>query len=119
MILLLAEGRSYLDIQDRLQTSAPAIARWKRRFVAEGIPGLFELRHPGQKPATITPKLQARVLEATRRKPKDGSTHWSVRKLAAELHVSKDAVHRIWKRAGVKPHRLERYMAGNDPDFEK
>jgi len=67
----------------------------------------------------LTAKLQARVLEATRRKPKDGSTHWSVRKLAAELQVIKDAVHRIWKTAGVKPHRLERYMASNDPDFER
>ena len=51
--------------------------------------GLVEVRHPGQKPTLITPKLQARVLEATRRKPKDGSTHWSVRKLARELQISK------------------------------
>jgi hypothetical protein len=27
-------------------------------------------------------------------------------------------VHRLWQEAGVKPHRLERYMASNDPDFE-
>jgi transposase len=118
MILMLADGRSYGEIQKRLQTTASTIARWKKRFVSAGIPGLFELRHPGQKPTVITPKLQARVLAATRRKPKDGSTHWSVRKLAAELQISKDAVHRIWKTAGVKPHRLERYMASNDPDFE-
>src|SRR5262252_3597517 len=84
----------------------------------ERINGLAETRHPGQKPTVITPKLQARVLNATRRKPKDGSTHWSVRKLARELHISKDAVHRIWRTAGLKPHRLARYMASNDPDFE-
>src|SRR5258708_1193395 len=36
----------------------------------------------------------------------------------AELGVSKDAVHRVWKEAGLKPHRLERYMASDDPDFE-
>ena len=57
-------------------------------------------------------------MEATWRKPKDGSTHWSVRKLARELNLSKDTVHRIWRAAGVKPHRLERYMASDDPDFE-
>jgi transposase len=119
MILMLAEGRSYAEIQERLQTTAPTIARWKKRFLAQGVTGLFEQHHPGQKPKVLTPKLQARVLEATRRRPKDGSTHWSVRKLAAELRVSKDAVHRIWKTAGVKPHRLERYMASNDPDFER
>ena len=118
MILMLADGHSYFEIQRRLQTTAPTISRWKKRFLSEGVKGLLEHQHPGQKPSLITPQLQARVLEATRRKPKDGSTHWSVRKLARELRLSKDTVHRIWRTAGVKPHRLERYMASDDPDFE-
>jgi hypothetical protein len=66
----------------------------------------------------LTAKLRAKVLNATRKKPSDGSTHWSCRKLAGDLSISKDLVHRIWREAGVKPHRLERYMASNDPDFE-
>ena len=118
LILMLAEGRSSADIQERLQTTAPTISRWKKRFLSERLQGLIPAPHPGQKPTVITPKLQARVLEATRRKPKDGSTHWSVRKLAGELNLSKDTVHRIWRAAGIKPHRLERYMASDDPDFE-
>lgn len=118
MILLLADGRSYLEIQERLQTTAPTISRWKKRFLKERLPGLIPAPHPGQKPTVITPKLQGRVLEATRRKPKDGSTQWSVRKMARELGLSKDTVHRIWRAAGVKPHRLARYMASDDPDFE-
>lgn len=118
MILMLADGRSYADIQERLQTTAPTISRWKKRFLSERMNGLIQVRHPGQKPRVVTPKLQARVLDATRRKPKDGSTHWSVRKLARELKISKDAVHRVWRAAGVKPHRLERYMVSDDPDFE-
>jgi transposase len=118
MILMLADGRSYAEIQKRLQTTAPTISRWKRRFLEAGIKGLIEVRHPGQKPTVITAKLQARVLDTTRRKPNDGSTHWSVRKLARQLRVSKDTIHRIWRTAGVKPHRLERYMASDDPDFE-
>jgi len=28
-------------------------------------------------------------------------------------------VARVWRRAGLKPHRLERYMASDDPDFER
>jgi transposase len=118
LILMLAYGRSYADIRRRLETTSPTISHWKKRFLDDRIPGLTDNRHPGRKPSVITPKLQARVLEATRRKPKDGSTHWSVRKLARELRISKDAVHRIWRKAGVKPHRLERYMASDDPDFE-
>ena len=56
----------------------------------------------------MTPKLQAKVLEATRRKPADGSTHWSCRKLAEHLHISKDAVHRIWRTAGIRPHLTDK-----------
>ncbi len=74
--------------------------------------------HPGQKATVLTPALRARILSATRKKPSDGSTHWSCRKLATALGVSKDAVHRVWKEAGLKPHRLERYLASDAPEFE-
>jgi transposase len=117
LILMLAGGASFRTIKQRLGTTAPTIIRWKRRFVADGLDGL-DTSHPGQPASVLTPKLRARILSATRRQPKDGSTHWSCRKLAAELDVSKDAVHRVWKEAGLKPHRLERYMASDDPDFE-
>ena len=119
MILMLADGESYRSIQEKLQTTAPTISRWKRRFAQQRLEGLVEIRHPGQQPSVITPALQAKVLEMTRRKPRDGSTHWSCRKLAKQLGISKDTVQRIWQRAGLKPHRLERYMASDDPDFEQ
>src|SRR5438105_1880842 len=117
LILMLAEGASFNTIKRRLQTSAPTIIRWKQRFLESGLDGL-DTYHPGQQAAVLTPALRARILSATRKKPRDGSTHWSCRKLAAALGVSKDAVHRVWKEAGIKPHRLERYMASDDPDFE-
>lgn len=54
-----------------------------------------------------------------KRKPADGSTHWSSYKLAAELgDVSVTAVQRIWRKHGVRPHRLDKHMISNDPDFE-
>src|SRR5260370_22364565 len=117
LILLLAEGASFSAIKQRLGTTAPTISRWKQRFLTSGIDGL-DTNHPRQTASVLTPKLRARILSATRKKPKDGSTHWSCRKLAAALDLSKDAVHRVWKEAGLKPHRLERYMASDDPEFE-
>ena len=116
LILMLAQGASYSAIKLRLRTTAPTISRWKRRFLAVGVDGL-DTAHPGQKPSVLTARLRARILAATRKPPQDGSTHWSCRKLAAALGVSKDAVHRVWQEAGLRPHRLERYMAGNDPDL--
>jgi hypothetical protein len=44
--------------------------------------------------------------------PRDGSTHWSSRKLAAELgDVSFSTVQRIWRKHG-EPHRLLRRPVG-------
>jgi transposase len=117
LILMLAEGVSFNTIKQRLQTTAPTISRWKARFLRSGMDGL-DTHHPGQSASVLTPALRARILSATRKKPRDGSTHWSCRKLATVLGVSKDVVHRTWKEAGLKPHRLERYMASDDPDFE-
>jgi transposase len=117
LILMLNEGASFNAIKRQLQTTAPTIIRWKQRFRRYGLEGL-DTYHPGQKPRVLTPALRALILSATRRKPSDGSTHWSCRKLATALGVSKDAVHRVWQQAGLKPHRLERYMASDDPEFE-
>lgn len=118
LILALAGSESYSSIEKRLQTSRPTIARWKARFQKLGIPGL-EPQHKGSKPRTATPATQARVLRKTTQKPADGSTHWSCRKMAAAVGLSKSTVQRIWSQARVKPHRLERYMASNDPQFEE
>src|SRR5271155_602632 len=117
LILMLAKGASFNAIKRQLQTSAPTIVRWKQRFREYGLEGL-DTYHPGQKPSVLTPAVRARILSATRKKPSDGSTHWSCRKLASVLGISKDAVHRVWQEAGLKPHRLERYMASDDPEFE-
>jgi transposase len=49
LILVLAEGVSYRTIQERLDTKAPTISRWKERFLQQRMDGLIEIRHPGQK----------------------------------------------------------------------
>jgi transposase len=76
LILMLVEGASFSPIQQKLGTTAPTIIRWKQRFLAFGIDGL-DISHPGQPTAVLTPNLRARILSATRRRPKDGSTHRS------------------------------------------
>jgi transposase len=118
LILMLNEGATFAAVRERLGTTNPTIIRWKERFCAAGTDGL-NTSHPGQKAYRLTSSLRTKILNTTRKKPGDGSTHWSCRKLATALGISKDLVHRVWREAGIKPHRLERYLASNDPDFEK
>lgn len=117
VLLQLADGRTYREIADRLECSEPFISKWKQRFVGEGLAGLY-VRHAGRPIEVLTPKMEARILDWTRKKPTDGSTHWSTRRLAKKLGVPHMTVARVWRKNGIQPHRMERYMASNDPDFE-
>ena len=94
LILALAAGKSYREIESGMQTSAATIARWRERFERDGLAGL-EGRHRGSRPRTATAAVQARVVRRVQQKPNDGSTHWSCRKLAQELGLSKSTVQRI------------------------
>ena len=118
VILLLAEGLSWSEVCERLDCSRGFVARWRRRFMSERLAGMYS-RHRGPSPTLVTPEMEARILQATRLAPDDGSTHWSTRRLASKLGVSHMTIARVWRRHGLRPHRLDRYMASNDPDFEK
>ena len=90
----------------------------ERAILASRLAGLVA-RHQGRKVRPDAAKLEARILEWTRRGPQDGTTHWSSRRLAAALGTHHMTVARVWARHGLQPHRLRRYMLSEDPDFEK
>lgn len=118
LILMLAKGDSCRTVMQRLGCNEHYVLRWKRRFLADRIAGLYS-RHRGRPVHISTPAMQAKILNATRKAPADGSTHWSTRKLAKHLGVSHMMVARVWASAKLQPHRMRRYMLSNDPDFEK
>jgi transposase len=119
LILLLSEGLTWAEIRAKLDCSDSYINRWSMRFARDRLAGLFA-RYAGRERYKVTDHIEARVLAwTTQRKPADGSTHWSSRKLAAELGgISHMTVKRIWAKHALKPHRLEGYVASNDPEFE-
>ena len=118
VILMLADGASFTTISAAVGCFPDYINRWKQRFEREGLAGL-RAKYCGQPPTLRTPALEARILAKTRQAPPDGSTHWSTRKLAKVMGVSHGLIAQVWRRAGLQPHRLERYMLSDDPDFEQ
>ena len=74
----------------------------------ERLAGLYT-QHTGRKSDVLTPRMEARILNWTRKEPTDGSTHWSTRRLAKKLEVHHMMVARVWKKHGIEPHRIERY----------
>ena len=119
LLLLLEGGHTWAAIRDKLDCNDAFIARWSKRFREERLAGLFS-RHAGQEASTLTPALEARILEWTlKHRPPDGTTQWSTRRLGTQLAVSHMMVARVWAKHGLKPQRLDRYMATNDPEFEQ
>jgi transposase len=118
LILLLEGGDTWSQIREKLSCNDSFIDRWSKRFNEERLAGLFS-RHAGQEPSTLTARLEARILEWTVKRKPCASTHWSTRKLGAELGVSHMMIARVWRKHSLKPQRLDGYMTSDDPDFEK
>ena len=94
-----------------MRTSANTVKLWRDRFVSERLAGLWS-RHPGREPGPGAEQLDARIIDTTLHKPpRDGSTHWSSRKLAQHLGTNQSRVARVWAKAGLQPHRLRRSYA--------
>jgi transposase len=120
IILSLASGSlSLWAISRRERCSINTVRVWRDRFKEQRLPGLWS-RHRGRAPSQGIEKLEARIIDWTlHRKPTDGSTHWSSRKLASALGINHMRVARVCARAGLQPHRRRHYMVSDDPQFEK
>jgi putative transposase len=115
-ILLTAAGKTNVEIAKRVGLSRSNVGKWRRRFAAEGIQGLYDVPRSGR-PRTISDERVAGLLRATLdRKPPAGS-HWSTRLLSEATGMSKSTVHRIWNAFGLQPHRQKNFTLSNDPFF--
>lgn len=110
---------SLREISRSERCSVNTVRLWRGRFLSERLTGLWS-RHQGRKSDAGSEQIDARIIDWTlQRKPIDGSTHWTSRKLAAKLGVNHMRVARVWARAGLQPHRRRHYMKSDDPNFEK
>ena len=114
-----ADGISTQALMDTLKVSNPTLNLWRRRFVEMGIEGLRQgkTRKPGLKPLPQA-KVQE-ILTLTLTGKPAGATHWSCRKMAAQVEVSAASVHRLWREHKLKPHRVKGFKVSNDPLFEE
>src|ERR1700741_4213061 len=117
IVLSSADGEPNNAIAERLKLTNATVGKWRSRFVVRRLPGLYDDVRPG-KPRTIDDERVAQLIKTTlHTKPADGSTHWSVRTVAAETSISKTSVQRYFRLFGLQPHRTEGFKLSNDPFF--
>jgi transposase len=120
LLLLAHQGIANQTIAAQLQVARPTVLALRAAFAKSGMSAVTGPRKRNRKPKVLTPQLEQRILDATlKTRPGDGSTHWSVRMMAAHIGVSRSIVHRVWRKHDVQPHRLERFKLSKDPRFEE
>ena len=119
VVLLAADGKSDLEIAAGLQISNKKAARWRKRFLRVGLPGLEkDASRPGRKPAIAT-SVKLELIHKTTQSSPLNATHWSTRTMAAEMGVSEATVRRIWHANGLKPHLVESFKVSKDKKFSE
>src|SRR5437870_1413194 len=117
IVLLAGEGKQDLKIAHLLSIVPRTAARWRSRFLHDGIAGLeHDAPRPGRTPS-ISPELVRMVIAKTTQERPSHATHWSTRTMAAVAGISEASVRRIWHRHGLKPRRVETFKLSNDPRF--
>jgi len=92
-------------------------ARWRKRFLERGLPGLEkDAPRPGR-PRLLTAAKVKQVIHKTTREQPEAATHWSTRTMAAAVGLSEASVRRIWRAHGLKPHLVKTFKVSHDPEF--
>jgi putative transposase len=100
----------------RLDVGPHTIGKWRNRFIADRIEGLYDEMRTGR-PRTVEDEAVAALITKTlARKPK-AATHWSVRAIAKETGIAKSTVHRLFQLFGLQPHRTRSFKLSTDPFF--
>ena len=117
VVLLAAEGKTDLEIAAVLRIGNHKVARWRKRFLKLGLPGLEkDASRRGRKPA-IPASIKLEVIRKTTQSLPANATHWSTRTMASEIGISEATVRRIWHANGLKPHLVENFKISKDKRF--
>jgi transposase len=117
-VLLMAQGRSGVEIADRIGYTVIQVSRIRRRFAEGGLAGLYDRPKSGR-PPTLTARKRAQIVALTLKPPGAGRTHWTSRDLARQTGVSHTTVHRLWHAHALKPHRVSTFKFTTDPQAEE
>ena len=116
IVLAAADGLSNTAIAQRLDCHKTTVGKWRRRFLGEGLDGLWDEPRPGAPRKVSDDDVERVIVTTLEQTPKD-ATHWSTRSLAKATGMSQSSVSRIWRAFGLKPHQVESFKLSPDPQF--
>ena len=116
IVLACAEGRDNNTVARRLRVSPTTVCKWRARFVADRVAGLFDEPRVGAPRKITDAKVEDVVIRTLETTPR-GATHWSTRSMAKATGFSHMTVSRVWRAFGLQPHRTETFKLSPDPQL--
>jgi transposase len=116
IVLGCAEGGTNQEVATKVGVNQATVGKWRRRFVADRLDGLFDEPRPGAPRKITDDKVEAVIVKTLEEKPKD-ATHWSTRSMAKATGMSQTAITNIWRAFGLQPWRAESFKLSTDPLF--
>ena len=118
VVLLAGDGVPNNSIAQRTALSRPTILAVRSAFSRGGVAAVTGRQKRNRKASVLTTAIEQKILDATLKPRPADATHWSVRRLAVELGLSRMMVQRVWQKHGIQPHRVEKFKLSSDPRFE-
>jgi transposase len=117
VVLWTADGVAGAEIARRLQLSAEAVSRIRRRFLETSVAGLATRPKAGRKDHAVPAATVERVVDLAMSPPPAGRSRWTTRLLGEEVGLTSGCVSDLLRRHGLKPHRVRTYKVSRDPAF--
>lgn len=117
IILAASCGTSESAIAAEMKVNRKTVRLWCERFIAQGLPCLWEIAPGRGRKATYSADRVKAVIDATLQLKPTGMTHWSCRLMAANQGMSKSTVSNLWRSHNIKPHRTKKFKLSRDPKF--
>lgn len=116
IVLRCADGLANLAVAEELGVTQQTVGKWRSRFLGSRLEGLLDEPRSGA-PRTVSDEEVERVVTLTLESTPKGASHWSTRKMASDVGLSRSTVNRIWQAFGLQPHRAETFKLSTDPLF--
>jgi transposase len=117
VILWSADGLQAAEIARRLQVSAEAVSRIRRRFHEGGVAALATRPKAGRKDHAVPVETVEKIVELAMSPPPPGRSRWTTRLLAKVVGLTSGCVSDVLRRNGLKPHLVRTYKVSRDPQF--
>lgn len=136
VLLMRADGRSYVEIEKAIGVSAPTISKIVKKFHTLGLDAALEDLSRSGRPSVIGMDAKAWVVSLACNMPEKvpgapKTQQWTINALASYVrdhceehdfpelkNVQKSTVWSILNDRDIKPHRIQYYLVRKDPLFE-